>query len=460
MSEAHVAIIDDQERMRDILGMVLERAGHRVSTYPAGQSFLDDLESGASFDVVVTDLKMPGMTGLEVLDAVRARDADLPVVVITAHGTVDAAMEAVRKGVYDFLTKPIDNAQLRALILRATERTALARENTRLRAEVEDARTRYDIDGLIAESEAMRRALDLAHRVAPSPSTVLVTGESGTGKERVARAVHAWSDRVSKPFIAVNCKALAPGVLESELFGHVKGAFTGATASRLGIFQRAHGGTVFLDEIGEVDGDFQAKLLRVLQEREVQPVGGSAPISVDVRVIAATNKDLRAEIDAGRFREDLFFRLAVIPIELAPLRERRADILPLARVFVNQCAARMGREVAGWSEGVEGHLMEHAWPGNVRELENAIERAVVLARGDVLQLEDLVLGRSSSAPTAQRSVPSPDDEDLQAFLDRMTREKIVQTLAHHDGAKALAAAALGVDRTTLYRMMKRLGVDD
>lgn len=447
---ARIAVIDDEPRMREIVAMLLRRESYDVELFESGEAYVS--WDGAPFDLVVTDLKMPGMSGMEVVSFCAETHADLPVVVLTAHGSVDSAMEAVRRGAWDFLQKPFDNEQVRATVRRALEKNRLARQNRRLRAEVRD---RWDLDELVAESRAMRESLELARRAAASPATVLITGDSGTGKERVARAVHYWSDRVGEPFVAVNCKAFASGVLESELFGHEKGAFTGAMTRRRGVFERARGGTVFLDEIGEVDGDFQAKLLRVLQEREVQRVGGDEPVPVDVRVVAATNRDLRDEIEAGSFREDLYFRLAVIPIELAPLAERRADILPLARTFLLRANREMGRSISGWSDEVEEHLLEHDWPGNVRELENAIERAVVLARTDELQLEDVVFGRGRRDSGRASSI----DEDLNTYLDKKTAEKIRQTLESTEGNRTAAADLLGIDRTTLYRMMKRLGVD-
>jgi transcriptional regulator with PAS, ATPase and Fis domain len=291
-------------------------------------------------------------------------------------------------------------------------------------------------------------------RAANGRATVLVTGESGTGKELVARALHYHSDRVGGPFVAANCRAFASGVLESELFGHERGAFTGAERARTGLFERAHGGTVFLDEIGDVDLDFQAKLLRVLQERRVRRVGGDEEREVDVRVVAASNRELRGEVAAGRFREDLYFRLAVVPIALPPLRERRADVLPLARSFLANANAQLGRAVTGFSPEVERWLVAHEWPGNVRELENAIERGVVLARGERLELEDVALGASSPALPSE-----PAGEGLQGFLEHAAAERIRKALADAGGVKAEAARRLAIDRTTLYRLMRRYQID-
>jgi DNA-binding NtrC family response regulator len=312
-------------------------------------------------------------------------------------------------------------------------------------------RTRYGPETIVAESAPSRAMLDLVRRVAPSRAAVLVQGESGTGKELVARLLHFWSDRVGKPFVAVNVKAFAEGVIESELFGHERGAFTGAVAAKPGCFERAHGGTLFLDEIGEIGTDVQAKLLRAVQEGEVQPVGGTRPRRVDVRLVTATNRVLRDEIAAGRFREDLYFRLNVIPIHLVPLRERRDDVIPLARHFLARHAAEAGRRLVLAAEA-EDVLRAHPWAGNVRELENAIERAVVLARGPTITPEDLLLeqARPSDAPVA--------DGTLQDCLDAAAAARIRAALAAAGGERTAAARTLGVDRTTLYRLMRRLGL--
>ena len=308
---------------------------------------------------------------------------------------------------------------------------------------------------MVAESARSRELLALIRRVAPSRATVLVQGESGTGKELVARLLHFWSDRVARPFVAVNCKAFAEGVLESELFGHEKGAFTGALAARAGCFERAEGGTLFLDEIGEISPDFQAKLLRVLQESEVLRVGGSAPRRFDVRIVGATNRALRDEVAAGRFREDLFFRLNVIPMQLAPLRERREDVLPLAERFLARFAGDAGRTLRFGGDATAA-LLAHRWPGNVRELENAVERGVVLARGTEITPEDLLLEDTPPTDAPAAAV----DGTLQDCLDRAAAVRIRAALAAAGRNRAAAAQALGIERTTLYRMMKRLGIDD
>jgi transcriptional regulator with PAS, ATPase and Fis domain len=312
----------------------------------------------------------------------------------------------------------------------------------------------------VAESALMRGVLDRVRRAARGRATVLVTGESGTGKELVARALHYHSERVAGPFVAANCRAFAAGVLESELFGHERGAFTGAERARPGLFERAQGGTVFLDEIGDVSLEFQAKLLRVLQERRVRRVGGDEERELDVRVVAATNRELRGEVAAGRFREDLYFRLAVVPIEIPPLRARPEDVLPLARQFLARANADLGRSVHGFGTGVERWLADHAWPGNVRELENAIERGVVLARGEQLELEDVALEARPAAVVESAATTSAEEgESLQDFVERAAAERIRSALAEAGGVKAEAARRLGIDRTTLYRLMRRYGVE-
>ncbi|MEM9462556.1 MAG: sigma-54 dependent transcriptional regulator [Myxococcota bacterium] len=443
-----VAILDDEPRLCEVLAMVLRRAGHQVQTYGRPQDCLDALERDG-FDLLLTDLKMPGMDGVEVTRRARALQPELPVVLLTAYATVQTAVAAMKEGACDYLTKPIDNEVCRAAVARALEQTRLTRQNRHLRAQV---RSEQGLDGLVAHSDAMIQALDLARRAARSRSTVLITGQSGTGKEVIARAIHVHSDRVGESFIAVNCKALAAGVLESELFGHARGAFSGATQAHRGIFERAHGGTVFLDEIGEIEPDFQAKLLRVLQHGEISPVGGQTR-AVDVRVVAATNRELPQEVKAGRFREDLFFRLAVIPIRLAPLRERRADVLPLARAFLVRMNEAQGRRLGGWSEDVERWMLAHDWPGNVRELENTLERGVVLARGDRIELSDLVL-----EPRGAYGVGA--SPTLQEHLDAAAIDRIRQALRESGGVRVEAARQLGVERTTLYRLMKRYGITE
>ncbi len=441
-----ILIVDDEERMASVVATALGRSGYHCETASGGAEALRTLEERGA-DVVVTDWKMPGMDGFELLKRLKSRSPELPVILLTAYGSVPSAVAAMREGAFDYVAKPFDNEELRATVARALEITRLSRENRYLRQELG---RRYAPEDIIAESARSRELLDLVRRVAPSRSTVLIQGESGTGKELVARLLHYWSERVGRPFLAINCKAFAEGVLESELFGHEKGSFSGATTARAGCFERADGVTQFLDEIGEVSPDFQAKLLRVLQESEVLRVGGSEPRAVDVRVVAATNRRLRDDVGAGRFREDLFFRLNVIPVQLAPLRERPEDVLPLARHFLRRYATEAGRSLVLSGEA-EQALRAHPWAGNVRELENAIERAVVLARGETIAPEDLLLEPAAAGPASADGV-------LQDALDRATVASVRSALEAAGGNRAEAARALGIDRTTLYRLMKRLGV--
>lgn len=441
-----IAVVDDEPRMARVLAMVLRREGYEVEAFNAPADFLAAFAT-QRFDLVMTDLKMPGMTGIELLASIRTQDEDVPVIVLTAHGTIQTAIEAMKLGAFDFIEKPFDNDATKVLVARALERTRLVRENHYLRGEL---REKYRLDNLIVASDEMRETFSLAHRAARSRATVLVWGESGTGKEVVARSIHYHSERVGQPFVAVNCKAFAEGVLESELFGHKKGAFTGAVQDRQGVFERADGGTIFLDEIGEVDMGFQTKLLRVLQEHEVQPVGGTEAIKVNVRVVVATNKNLKREVEEGRFREDLYFRLAVIPIHLPPLRERRADILPLARHFLARWSKELERGSMTWDDEVERYLRQHDWPGNVRELENTLERAVVLAPDDCITMQDLML---ESVPKSAGS-DRPGDT-LEEVVDEATRRHIRVILQRVDQKRQDAAEILGIDRTTLYRLMKK-----
>ena len=440
-----IAVLDDEPRVAEILALVLRREGHLVDVFTSPRALLDALVQQPC-DLLLTDLKMPELDGLEVMQRARTLVPDLPVVLITAHADVPSALAAVRAGAFDYVQKPFDNEACRALVRRALEVTRLARENRALRAELK-ARTQ---DDLVAVSPEMVAVLDLARRAARSAATVLITGETGTGKEVVARTIHLHSDRVAAPFVAVNCKAFADGVVDSELFGHERGAFTGAERARPGVFEQADGGTLFLDEIGEVGPDFQARLLRVLQEREVRRVGADRARPVNVRVLTATHRDLLSEVKAGRFREDLYFRLAVIPIHIPPLRSRRADILPLARAFLLRMNAAHGRALIGWDPAVERWMSTHEWPGNVRELWNTLERGVVLARTEVIELADLLLAGPAPGPEAQALAP---------WLDARAAEHIRAVLQATGGVRGEAARRLGVDRTTLYRLMQKYGIE-
>ena len=440
-----ILVVDDEPRVADVLAMVLTTPTRQVDTCNHPSVALERL-ADTPYDLLITDLRMPGMDGLALLERARALDPDLPVVLVTAHGSVPAAVNALQRGAVDFLEKPFDNDRVRTTVARALALTRLSRENRYLRAQ---SAGDHPVTDAVAVSEAMKRVFELARRAARSQATVLISGESGTGKELVARAVHLHSPRVGAPFVAVNCKALAAGLEDSELFGHTRGAFTGADRARAGLFVRAQGGTLFLDELGELSPDVQGKLLRVLQEREVLPVGADAAVPVDVRIVAATHRDLAAEVAAGAFREDLYYRLAVIPITVPPLRDRPADVLPLARQFLARSAAELGAPLTGWTEAVERWLITHRWPGNVRELENVMTRAAALCVGTEVTEDDLLLTAPAAATTGT----------LQQTLDAATRAHILRTLDQTGGARSETARRLGIDRTTLFRTMKRLGLD-
>ncbi|MEM8962832.1 MAG: sigma-54 dependent transcriptional regulator [Acidobacteriota bacterium] len=447
MSALHgrILIVDDEPKMATAVATALRRSGHRCVTAPDAREALR-IFADEPADVVVTDRRMPEIDGIELMRRLRADDPELPVILITAYGDVRSAVEAMRDGAFDYLTKPFDLDELRTVVRRALELRALRDENHRLRVSLAEHRG----GAMIAESPAMRAIVELVERVAPSHATVLIEGESGTGKEVVARRIHHLSPRADAPFIGINCKAFAPGVLESELFGHEKGAFTGAERQRLGCFERAAGGTLFLDEIGETDTAFQAKLLRVIQEGELVRVGGDTPIPTDVRLLAATNRDMRAAIDDGSFREDLYYRLAVIPVRLPPLRERPGDIGLLAHHFLSHDSLD-GRSLE-LAPSAERMLVEHDWPGNVRELRNVIERASVLARGEAIEVEDLMLDQSHVSKSSEG-----EPQTLQATLDDAARARIETALRAHD-SRGAAAGELGIDRTTLFRWIKRLGM--
>src|ERR1700730_4017884 len=451
-------LVVDEEAAGQLAVKLLSQAGYECDYCPTGETALTTL-AHTNADVVVSGVQIPGhngtpgIDGTELLSRLRARRPDIPVIMI-GDASVSAAVAAMRHGAFDYVTKPLGGDELTATVTRAIEMARLRRENRRLlqRLEVTNAAA-----GFIAESDHSKQLVAMIRRVAPSRSTALIEGESGTGKELVARMLHYWSRRADGPFVAVNCKAFADGVVESELFGHEKGSFTGAIAARAGCFERASGGTLFLDEIAEAGPDFQAKLLRVLEDGEVLRVGASKPRHVDVRIVAATNRVLRTEGAANRFRGDLYFRLNVIPVRIAPLRERTEDILPLARHFLLFHSADAGRPLTLSSEA-EKALLAYAWEGNVRELENVIERAVVMSGAEVLTPDAFALDGDIESTPEQEIPAAEPNETLQAHLDRDAVSRIRAALDAAKGNRAIAATTLGVDRTTLYRLMKRLGL--
>jgi DNA-binding NtrC family response regulator len=450
-----ILLVDDEPKMRDVLGSALEGFGYRVHSAADGVAALTVLEQ-EEIDLVLTDLRMPRMTGRELLLAVHERAPQLPVVLMTAYGDIRDAVEAMRVGAFDYLTKPFDIDEVAAVLAKALHLHDVLRENVRLRRELEG---RHQFGALVGATPAFRKVIEAVAAVAETKANVLITGESGTGKEVVARAIHFNSGRRERPFVALNCAAIPETLLESELFGHVKGAFTGALAARPGRFVQADGGTLFLDEIGEMPVALQVKILRALQERIVEPVGGSQARNVDVRVIAATNRDLEAAVRARSFREDLYYRLNVFPIRLPALRERRDDIVLLAEHFVRQLAADMGKRVVAISPAAIDALAAYAWPGNIRELQNAIERAIILARQPVLDVVDLP-AQLFERPAARQQ--GEDDDALPPDLDRaledIERRFILRALGETGGVQVKAAERLGINERSLWHRIKKLGI--
>ncbi len=445
-----VLVVDDNRNMRATTAMVLRQAGHAVEEAEDGATALERLKA-ESFDVVLTDLRMPNVDGMEVLRATRAQAPETEVIVMTAYGTIESAVEAIRRGAYDFLSKPFKEDELTLRVAKALEKRRLVGEVSLFAGEF---RRRWGFDHIVGRSAAMRDVLDRVLRVAPTDATVLITGESGTGKEVVARALHVSSRRGDKPFVPVNCAAITETLLESELFGHARGAFTGATRARRGLFEEASGGTLFIDEIGETAPGFQAKLLRALQDGEIRRVGESTPVQVDVRIIAATNQDLRKAIAQKRFREDLFYRLNVVPIRIPPLRERREDIPLLTAHFLSRYNARTGAHRAFLPDALQ-KLVDHPWPGNVRELENMVEQAAALAPEDGIRAEDVQLDETMAVPAEP---VEGEARTLAAAVEEAERRAIEGSIGRCDGDLGRVARDLGVSATTLWRKMKRLGI--
>jgi DNA-binding NtrC family response regulator len=446
-----VLVVDDDSSMRDVLVKGLTSKSLTIEAVADAQVALARVARG-DVDAVIADLRMPGLTGLDLCEQIVARNCDIPVIVVTAFGDYDAAVRSLRVGAYDFLSKPVRLEVLSLTLERALSHVRLRREVRRLR---DSSDTVLALGPLIGESSAMKTVSDLIRRVAPLDSSVLITGESGTGKELVARALHNSGDRRTGPFVAVNCAAVPEQLLESELFGHEKGTFTDAKTSHRGLFVQANGGTLFLDEIGELPLGLQPKLLRAIQERSVRPLGGRREFPFDVRLLAATNRDLSLAISEGGFREDLYFRINVIEIALPPLRARGNDLLLLAQHFITTFAARAKREVVGMTPEVAGQLIQYAWPGNVRELANVVERAVALTNQDQISIADLPervvhLTRSNS--------PTTDDPSQFATLEELERRYILQVLEFVGGSRTEAARILGLDRTTLWRRLEKYGV--
>jgi two-component system NtrC family response regulator len=446
MKTSIILLIDDDDSLRRVMEFSLTEAGHTVQTAASGEDGLRLFEKG-TFDAVITDITMPGMSGMEVLAKIHQRVPTIPVIVITAYGTIESAVEAMKQGAFDYITKPFNRDELRLTLEKAIKMRRLEKENVELRAEVTD---RYCFESIIGSSEKMKEVLDLAGRVAASDASLLITGESGTGKELLAKGVHFNSRRANGPFVAVNCAAIPEALIESELFGHVKGSFTGAVRDKEGKLELADGGTLFLDEIGDLRIDLQAKILRALQEREVDRVGGGKPVSVDVRVIAATNKDIERAVKEGAFREDLYYRLNVITLFIPPLRDRKEDIPLLASHFLKKFNTDADVRMDASALSV---LTAYGWPGNVRELENVIERASVLKRGSLITREELPDKLNKENTGVEDLILNIPEQGIS--LEELEKKLIIKALEKHKGNQTRAAEFLGITRPTLiYRMEK------
>jgi len=445
MPKPRILLVDDERSVAGLLSLALEDVGYQVDVDHSGQEAIAHL-SEEVYDAVITDLRMGDVGGLDILRATRQRYPSPAVLIMTGYGSIDSAVEAMKLGASDYLTKPVDPDELMVTLERALERRQLLSELDALRHRV----GQLQLDDLIGVSPAMQEIFRTVQRIARTDVTVLITGESGTGKELVARAIHNHSSRAKNPFLTVNCSALTETLLESELFGHAKGAFTGAVAAKKGLFEDADGGTLLLDEIGDMEPGAQAALLRVLESGEVRRVGETRPVAVDVRVLASTNRDLGGAIRQGKFREDLYYRLRIVPIRIPPLRERPEDILPLAQHFAGRYAERFGRAAVRLGNEAGSVLMRYTWPGNVRELEHAIERAILLSEGEVIQPGDL------PPEIAQPSVDATNTAPM--TLAELEKQHILQRLDQCGGNRSEAARQLGISRNTLARKLKSYGL--
>ncbi len=451
MESLRIVVVDDEPAQRELIGGFLTKQGHEVFAAASGPEALAYV-TNRQVDLVLSDCRMPGMSGPELLSGIKAVNPEIPLVLMTAYGTVETAVQAMKDGAADYLAKPLDLEELLVRLARVTERS-------RLRSEVRDLQARlverHRLEGIIGESGRMQDVLALTKRVAPSDATVLIRGESGTGKELIARAIHFNSSRANGPLVSLNCAALPEQLLESELFGHEKGAFTGAIARRKGRFEQADGGSIFLDEIGDLSPALQVKLLRVLQEREFERVGGNQTLRADVRVLAATHRDLERALREGAFREDLYYRLNVVTIQIPPLRERREDIPLLLEHFLRKFAQKNHRDVTGLTAAARDALLKYEYPGNVRELENIVERAVLLCRGRVIDMEDL----PATLRPGQRGAAEPLPKDLPGVLADIERQAIESALARSGGVQTQAAEALGISERVLRYKMKKYGLE-
>ncbi|NOY87557.1 MAG: sigma-54-dependent Fis family transcriptional regulator [Deltaproteobacteria bacterium] len=454
--KGHVLVIDDERSMRDMLEIFLGREGYSVQCCSSAGDALDALKIEGPFDLAITDINMPGLSGFDFLRQSRSAYPDMPVLMITAYSSPDSAVEAMKLGAEDYITKPFRIEEIKARISAAIERRRLAEENVELQKLLE---ARFGFESIVGKSECMRRVFDIIERVSDMDTTVVISGESGTGKELIARALHYHGKERKGLFVTVNCGALVETLLESELFGHRKGSFTGADTDRKGLFATAAGGTLFLDEITETSSAFQVKLLRAIQEREVVPVGDTRPVKVDLRILVATNRDLAKEVREGRFREDLFYRLNVIHIEVPPLSDRKEDIPLLIDHFLRALCDRQGRQVPVFSQDAMKALMSYSYPGNVRELENIVERGVALATGDIIGADLLPpeVGRMDGM-VRPSGVPSPETAQLDTLLERYERQIIEKALNQAGGNRTRAAELLGVSFRSLRYRLKKYGM--
>ena len=442
-------IIDDEKNIREGLAANFELEGYNVKLAENGKQGLDLISKG-DIDLVITDLRMPGITGEEVLRKVSSESPGIPVIVLTGHGSIDSAVDAMRNGAYDFLTKPLNLARLTLIVKRALSTRELSLQHNQLKSEIENKNV---LENIIGKSSEMQKVFELVKKVASSKASVLITGESGVGKEVVADAIHKLSPRKDRHCIKVHCAALSENLLESELFGHEKGAFTGADSLVKGRFELAHESSIFLDEIGEINQNVQIKILRVLQEKEFERVGGQETIKVDVRVIAATNRDLEKEVKKGTFREDLYYRLNVIHIHVPPLRERKEDIPLLVSKFIQEFSKENGKEITSIDSQAKSAIFNYDWPGNIRELRNCIESAVVICSGNQIKLEDLPPNISKVTSDSLINIPS------NVTLDEAEKIIILQTLAQNKNNKTKTAELLGIGRKTLHRKLEEYGVE-
>jgi DNA-binding NtrC family response regulator len=444
-----ILIVEDEDKLRRVMQLQLSSSGYEIEQAATAEEALPKLDRAS---LVITDLKLPGMDGLQLIEHIRRQSADLPVVLVTAFGTVENAVAAMKSGAADVVTKPFSLDHLLAVVQKALEMRALRDENRKLK---EELGVRFGFDNLIGRSPAMQEIFATVSRVAQTRATVLLAGESGVGKDVIARAIHFNSPRRDRPFVKINCTALPENLMESELFGYEKGAFTGANVSKPGKFEQADTGTVFLDEIGDVPPNIQVKLLRILQEREFERLGSNKTRHIDVRVIAATNVDLRAALEQGTFREDLYYRLNVVPIDIPPLRERKEDIPYLAEHFVRKLARDLDSPVTGIGQGALAKLTTYHWPGNVRELENVLERSMVLANATVLDTGDIRLDTTTRAPVEAQDLFLPAGMSLDAYEQYIIRE----ALKRADGNKSQAARLLGLTRNALRYRLTQMGID-